>query len=66
MVYVASDGYNDEVPTQFLHMLVKAGKSVVVAHEGAETDAAALVEHFKREILAGFRSCPTAARRPCP
>ena len=31
IVYVASDErYNDEVPTQFLHLLVRAGKAVVV------------------------------------
>ena len=31
VVYVASDErYNDEVPTQFLHLLIKAGKAVVV------------------------------------
>ena len=31
VVYVASDErYNDEVPTQFLHMLIRAGKAVVV------------------------------------
>jgi len=53
IVYVASDErYNDEVPTQFLHLLLQAGKAVVVClvkmHEG---DAPALVAHFKKEVL---------------
>jgi hypothetical protein len=54
IVYVASDErYNDEVPTQFLNLLLQAGKPVVVClmkmHAG---DAPALVAHFQREVLA--------------
>jgi GTP-binding protein EngB required for normal cell division len=53
VVYVASDErYNDEVPTQFLHLLVKAGKAVVVVLTKVRpADAEALAEHFRREVL---------------
>jgi hypothetical protein len=53
IVYVASDErYNDEVPTQFLHLLLQAGKAVVVCLvKMRESDAAALVAHFKKEVL---------------
>src|SRR5205085_519874 len=53
IVYVASDErYNDEVPTQFLTHLIRAGKAVVVClTKVRETDAAALTEHFKSEVL---------------
>src|SRR5262245_1952300 len=49
IVYVASDErYNDEVPTQFLHLLVKAGKPVVVClTKMREADAPAIVSHFQ-------------------
>ncbi len=54
IVYVASDErYNDEAPTQFLQMLLEAGKPVVaVLCKMREADAAALVAHFRREVLA--------------
>jgi 50S ribosome-binding GTPase len=54
IVYVASDErYNDEVPTQFLQLLVKAGKAVVVVlTKMREADAPALAEHFRKEVLA--------------
>ena len=44
IVYVASDErYNDEVPTQFLHLLLQAGKPVVVClMKMREPDAPAL------------------------
>jgi hypothetical protein len=53
IVYVASDErYNDEVPTQFLHLLLQAGKAVVVCLvKMRESDAAALVAHFQKEVL---------------
>jgi GTP-binding protein EngB required for normal cell division len=53
IVYVASDErYNDEIPTQFLHMLVQSGKPVVVVMtKMREADAPALVAHFQREVL---------------
>ncbi len=52
-VYVASDErYNDEVPTQFLHMLLQAGKAVVVVlAKMREADAPAFVAHFRKEVL---------------
>lgn len=54
IVYVASDErYNDEVPTQFLQLLVKAGKAVIVVlTKMREADAPALAEHFRKEVLA--------------
>lgn len=53
IVYVASDErYNDEVPTQFLHMLLETGKPVVAClMKMKEEDAPALVAHFQREVL---------------
>ncbi len=53
VVYVASDErYNDEVPTQFLNLLIKAGKAVVVClTKMRESDAAPLIEHFRKEVL---------------
>lgn len=53
VVYVASDErYNDEVPTQFLHLIIKAGKAVVVCLTKArEADADALAGHFRQEVL---------------
>jgi hypothetical protein len=56
VVYAASDErYNDEVPTQFLKMLLQAGKPVVVClMKMREEDAPALVAHFKKEVLGGL------------
>src|SRR5262249_52356208 len=53
IVYVASDErYNDEVPTQYLHMMLQTGKPVVVClTKMRESDAPALVTHFQREVL---------------
>jgi hypothetical protein len=53
IVYVASDErYNDEVPTQFLNLLLQTGKPVVVClMKMREADAAALVAHFQKEVL---------------
>jgi hypothetical protein len=54
IVYVASDErYNDEVPTQFLHLLLQACKPVIVVlTKMRESDAPKLLEHFQREVLA--------------
>src|SRR3954470_1256155 len=53
IVYVASDErYNDEMPTQFLNMALKAGKAVVVCLvKMRPQDAPAFVSHFKQEVL---------------
>jgi hypothetical protein len=53
IVYVASDErYNDEVPTQFLHLLVQAGKPVVCClTKMREADAASIISHFQVEVL---------------
>src|SRR5207249_3185447 len=53
IVYVASDErYNDEVPTQFLHLLLQTGKPVVVClTKMREVEAPALLAHFQKEVL---------------
>jgi energy-coupling factor transporter ATP-binding protein EcfA2 len=53
IVYVASDErYNDEMPTQFLQLLLQAGKPVVACLvKMREADAPALVAHFQKEVL---------------
>src|SRR5262249_12403263 len=53
IVYVASDErYNDEVPTQFLQLLLEAGKPVVVClTKMREADAPSLVSHFHKEVV---------------
>src|SRR5262249_3911359 len=54
--FVASDErYNDEVPTQFLRMLLNMGKPVVCClTKMREQDAEPLIEHFRREVLRGM------------
>jgi hypothetical protein len=56
IVYVASDErYNDEIPTQFLKLLLQAGKPVVCCIvKMREEDAPALVAHFQKEVLGGL------------
>jgi len=53
LIYVASDErYNDEVPTQFLHMLLQTGKPVIVCLlKMKEADATSIVAHFQHEVL---------------
>src|SRR5262245_32578508 len=53
VVYVASDErYNDEVPTQYLRLLLEAGKTVIACLvKMREEDAPALVGHFQRDVL---------------
>ena len=67
IVYVASDErYNDEVPTQFLRMLLQAGKAVVICLvKMKETDAAAFVAHFQQDVLGKF-SARTVATLTIP
>lgn len=62
VIYVASDErYNDEVPTQFLRLLLQAGKTVVVVlTKMREADAPALTEHFKKEVLSKMPTQPVA------
>jgi hypothetical protein len=68
IVYVASDErYNDEVPTQFLHLLVRAGKAVVVVlTKMREADAPAMVEHFRQEILGRLPKLPDGTTPAVP
>jgi hypothetical protein len=62
ILYVASDErYNDEVPTQFLHLLLQIGKPVVVClMKMKEADAPALLDHFRREVLGRLSREPLA------
>lgn len=57
LVYVASDErYNDAVPTQFLDLLVQTGKPVIaVLTKMRETEAPALVAHFREEVVTKLR-----------
>jgi hypothetical protein len=68
VVYVASDErYNDEVPTQFLHLLVRAGKAVVVVlTKMREEDAPTLIDHFRREILSRLSRLPDGSMPAIP
>ena len=52
LIYVASDErYNDEVPTEFLRLFLEAGKTVVVVLvKMRESDAAAFIAHFRKEV----------------
>jgi GTP-binding protein EngB required for normal cell division len=53
VVYVASDErYNDEVPTQFLQLLLYAGKPVIVVLQKMKAaDAPTFVKHFQEVVL---------------
>lgn len=53
LIYVASDErYNDEAPTQFLRLLLQAGKPVIaVLTKMRETEIPALVGHFQQEVV---------------
>ncbi|OWK34709.1 GTPase domain-containing protein [Fimbriiglobus ruber] len=68
VVYVASDErYNDEVPTQFLHHVIRAGKAVVVClTKVREADAAALTEHFRTEVLGRLPPVPGGGPQKIP
>lgn len=68
VVYVASDErYNDEVPTQFLHLLIRAGKAVVVVlTKVREADAEAMTAHFRQEILGGLPKLPDGSTPAVP
>ncbi len=60
LVYVASDErYNDEVPTQFLHLLLQTGKPVVVClMKMRDADAPALIAHFQKEVVGHLPHAP--------
>jgi energy-coupling factor transporter ATP-binding protein EcfA2 len=53
IVYAASDErYNDEIPTQFLKMLLETGKPVVCClMKMREADAEPLTAHFRKEVV---------------
>jgi hypothetical protein len=53
IVYVASDErYNDEVPTQFLHLILATGKPVIACLvKVREAEASKLLDHFRTAVL---------------
>ncbi len=63
VIYVASDErYNDEVPTQFLQLILQAGKPVVACIlKMREEQAQAIVDHFRREVVARIPECTRVA-----
>jgi hypothetical protein len=62
IVYVASDErYNDEVPTEYLKLMLEAGKTaVVVLVKMREADAPAFVKHFQSEVGSKLPAKPVA------
>jgi hypothetical protein len=68
IVYVASDErYNDEVPTQYLHLLIRAGKAVVVClTKMKQADAAGLSTHFHTEVLGKLPDLPDGTKPDVP
>ena len=62
VVYVASDErYNDEVPTEFLKLILQSGKMVVVClTKLRESDTPAFLAHFTREVLERMPALPVA------
>jgi 50S ribosome-binding GTPase len=61
IVYVASDErYNDEVPTEFVQLLIRAGKAVVIVlTKMAEAQAPQIIDHFEREVLSRLPKLPS-------
>ncbi len=59
VVYVASDErYNDEVPTQFLQLVLQAGKPVVTCIlKMQESQVQAILDHFRNQVLARIPEC---------
>lgn len=56
IIYVASDErYNDAIPTQYLKLLLQAGKGVVVCLvKMKEPDVPAFLQHFQSAVLANL------------
>jgi len=61
IVYVASEErYNDAVPTQFLHLLIQAGKPVIVCMTKMnERNVDDLIRHFQESVLGKLPRTPT-------
>lgn len=59
VVYVASDErYNDALPTQFLRLILQAGKPVVACVvKVPEKNTAAILEHFRADVIARIPEC---------
>lgn len=68
IVYVASDErYNDEMPTQYLHLLIRAGKAVVVClTKMKEVDATGIIVHFRNEVFGKLPALPDGSRPNVP
>ncbi|MFO0864982.1 MAG: hypothetical protein U0744_10080 [Gemmataceae bacterium] len=53
--------YNDEVPTQYLRLLLEAGKTVVVMlMKMRATDVPAFLAHFEKEVVSKLPGVPVA------
>ncbi len=63
VVYVASDErYNDEVPTQFLQLILQAGKPVLACIlKMREEQSQAIIDHFRKEVVARMPECTRVA-----
>lgn len=63
VVYAASDErYNDAIPTQFLRLILQAGKPVVTVLLKMRADQAAkLTAHFRTEVVARIPECTRVA-----
>ncbi len=62
IVYVASDErYNDEIPTSYLDLFLRAGKAVVVCLVKVRAaEAEAFVDHFRKDVLSRLDGTPAA------
>lgn len=68
IIYVASDErYNDEIPTQYLHLLIRAGKAVIVCLTKMKvSDSDALIQHFQSEVLGKLPALPNGMKPTVP
>lgn len=63
VVYVASDErYNDEMPTQFLQLILQGGKPVVTCLTKMKPEnAQPLIDHYRQEVVARIPECTRVA-----
>ena len=63
VIYVASDErYNDALPTQFLRLILQAGKPVIACVvKMPEKNATTILDHFRSEVIARIPECTRVA-----
>jgi len=68
IVFVASDErYNDVMPTQYLQLVIKTGKPVVVVlTKMTEAQTQPLSDHFRQEVLSKMPALPDGSRPMIP